>query len=536
MSTENKNTLPQEIIHEGKLYAVFEHPWFCGYTPSDKKVTSLHPFMQYKGGKMPYDEWQRVVSFLRWTQDEFGSEAMMNFYLNEKENKLFAVPVPQKVGTGMTVSTLSREEAGELWAKHYTLSAGWEPLGTIHHHCKASAFQSSTDSADEITKPGLHVTIGNLDKDRLSIHARVCVLGTFYQNPPLLEWIEPKHPEIMDCYPGLAKSMFETDILEAKPVSFPEEWKEFCQKISSTSTRDWGGHGGWWGDEGYYGGNYHYDTAKKLFTPAQSLQRLTGTHGDVYYHASFVHQGRLFEVKLDSDQYADALKYNAIFINNSALSFYEYYTFLQYKTLPIDHHAMYRARHVIEGKRLSSGVPSKSEEKENIHAKKATQNYSALMNRVNGRSKFILYETSKAILDGVIEDTIEFFEYIPDGIEQEWAIDMYNTIVLEELPYIGTTEELGDREKYERLSTFGKADAWLDMLYTAKAMFENDEMGAEVNPEDYPSCADNPTMNAYRFCRDACLESIVKYWESVLNAYPAVDDTEEVERNYGASI
>ena len=214
------------IMHDNVVYEEFVGKHCVGFKKSSAVDTKTQPYFSWNGGKFDLSEWDKVLAFLLWTQHEYKSESLMNFYFDDTNNRLFALPVPQFVGTGMTVTADTDNK--EMWAKHYSLSSGCEPIGTVHHHCTANAFQSGTDKADEINKDGLHITIGNLDKERMSYHGRVSFFKEFFV-PNLGEWFDLMNP-VLKRYEN--KPFYNDIVTEAITAyngsSFPEEWKEFC--------------------------------------------------------------------------------------------------------------------------------------------------------------------------------------------------------------------------------------------------------------------------------------------------------------------
>lgn len=46
---------------------------------------------------------------------------------------------------------------------------GWQMVGTIHSHCDFSAFHSGTDTHDESTFDGIHITIGHVNREQFSM-------------------------------------------------------------------------------------------------------------------------------------------------------------------------------------------------------------------------------------------------------------------------------------------------------------------------------------------------------------------------------
>lgn len=130
--------------------------------------------------KIPFGLWERIVSFMMWSQDEHGEEAMIHGFYNAKSTKEpWIMTPPHQWPSGMTVNAnggtaeLREATAAEEAALR---QAGYELRFTLHHHCKAAAGQSGTDKDDEHAKPtGFHVTLGGLDKATLSVHHRLVI-------------------------------------------------------------------------------------------------------------------------------------------------------------------------------------------------------------------------------------------------------------------------------------------------------------------------------------------------------------------------
>lgn len=51
----------------------------------------------------------------------------------------------------------------------------WQMIGTIHSHCNFSAFHSGTDTHDESTFDGLHITLGHVNRDDFSMVSSVAL-------------------------------------------------------------------------------------------------------------------------------------------------------------------------------------------------------------------------------------------------------------------------------------------------------------------------------------------------------------------------
>jgi hypothetical protein len=51
----------------------------------------------------------------------------------------------------------------------------WQSVGTIHSHCDFGAFHSGTDTSDEASFDGLHITIGHVDREEFSMVSTIAV-------------------------------------------------------------------------------------------------------------------------------------------------------------------------------------------------------------------------------------------------------------------------------------------------------------------------------------------------------------------------
>lgn len=142
----------------GMFSCLFEH-----------KVSETSAKFDWQGQKMPKELWEEVLAFFKWTYDVHKSEAQVRLFYHPVQGwKAWAFP--QKGATGMT----TREEEGPELSKQRAeqIPAGYLPFGTVHHHCSIGAFQSGTDTADEVKQNGIHITVGKLADPVFDIHIR----------------------------------------------------------------------------------------------------------------------------------------------------------------------------------------------------------------------------------------------------------------------------------------------------------------------------------------------------------------------------
>lgn len=232
-TTEKSMKLKQVKESPGLMACILEH-----------EVTKTTASYEWLGPKIPREMWQQVLAFFKWTQDTTHSESQVRLYVNATTQQWRAWAYPQKARTGMTAREIDPEDAGvsqEIKDRRireraqFSDAEGWMYYGTAHHHCLASAFQSSTDRADEHDKDGLHITVGDLGKNHYSIHARLYqskyeILGM------KLSWFWDIG-ELMEALPDFALMILPEDAIERmakygmgipapEGTEFPQEWKD----------------------------------------------------------------------------------------------------------------------------------------------------------------------------------------------------------------------------------------------------------------------------------------------------------------------
>jgi hypothetical protein len=185
--------------------------------------------LEYSGPKFAPEMWYQIMSFFRWTHNEMQSESQVRLYVNEKLQRWGAWAFPQQARTGMTARELPLQETPEKAQERFATwnsdpSDDWLYFGTAHHHCSASAFQSSTDERNEWNQDGLHLTVGRLDGDRHDLHARLYLGGNCFEPDMSLFWhIEP---ELAAKLPReLHHEVVRFQMCEKIDVDFPSAWR-----------------------------------------------------------------------------------------------------------------------------------------------------------------------------------------------------------------------------------------------------------------------------------------------------------------------
>lgn len=229
----------QLILHKDTVYEPVESQFYTGHQPV--KIVKGEPALSWKGGKISIEEWNKILSFFKWSYDTTKSETQVRLLYHPEQNNWKAWAFPQERGTGMT----AKEVDGEEKDKQREMFEGYIVNGTVHHHCSSTAFQSGTDKDNEQSQDGLHITIGKMDSAMYDIHGRVCRSDSMY-DCVYKQWFE--YPEEWDgVIPERYISHAVSDMLVTPPddQSFPDQWKENLIEVKRpVATTHWRGNGG----------------------------------------------------------------------------------------------------------------------------------------------------------------------------------------------------------------------------------------------------------------------------------------------------
>jgi rRNA maturation endonuclease Nob1 len=115
--------------------------------------------------KIPGPKFAKVIEFFRAVYHEYYAEAIVLLFYNEEKKTHTIIPPHQKVTGGACD-----------YNRGITIE-GLTMIGTIHSHGGMSAFHSTTDDKDEETFDGLHITLGNMRDEEISISASIVANG-----------------------------------------------------------------------------------------------------------------------------------------------------------------------------------------------------------------------------------------------------------------------------------------------------------------------------------------------------------------------
>ena len=158
---------PKLTINDGKLLSLVEDHLMSYYIIED--VDKSHsPSLHWHCNPIPWKQWNDIKNICAYTYKEHKSECMIRLYYNENED-VWKTAFFKQTMRGMTVSDDFDIEI--LKEEGCTIEDGFVEAGSVHHHCSSGAFQSGTDEKDEAQTPGLHITLGKIDKNVWELHS-----------------------------------------------------------------------------------------------------------------------------------------------------------------------------------------------------------------------------------------------------------------------------------------------------------------------------------------------------------------------------
>jgi hypothetical protein len=202
MMTMKRRMNSMLMVHNGRAFKEQTLGTLSGWIVEPIEELEKLPPLNYSGVKIPTRLWDRIKNFMLWSYQEFNSEAQLRLYFNENSNRWRAVAFPQYIGTGLYSEEIKDHEDRDKVFELVSESKGWREFGSVHHHCNIGAFQSGTDHKDEKTRPGVHITLGHLDKDVYDIHARTVFRGVTYATD-FKQWVDGDAGKTNGCFPQL---------------------------------------------------------------------------------------------------------------------------------------------------------------------------------------------------------------------------------------------------------------------------------------------------------------------------------------------
>ncbi len=203
----------------------------------DYEIKSGNSNVHWTGPRIPAELWHQVLAFFKDTFDRTKAECQVRLYVNTITNTWAAWAYPQEAAYSMAIKEMPDHPQFAADRAQFKEDDGWIWLGTAHHHCAGTAFQSGTDKhgtggMGETQQDGLHITIGSLHLDKYDIHARFYFdqaefdpdLSEFWDVGNGIRDLIPKDFNGVLLWDGMAR----TQMCKPAPAgtTYPEQWKQ----------------------------------------------------------------------------------------------------------------------------------------------------------------------------------------------------------------------------------------------------------------------------------------------------------------------
>lgn len=112
----------------------------------------------------------QALTFFRKVFQAYKSEAYVTLLYSAKLDQYRLWCPQQKVSAGSVNYDRTDQPSFEDRQAN-----DWQMVGTIHSHCDFSAFHSGTDTHDESTFDGVHITLGHVNRPQFSMCASIAI-------------------------------------------------------------------------------------------------------------------------------------------------------------------------------------------------------------------------------------------------------------------------------------------------------------------------------------------------------------------------
>lgn len=159
----------------------------------EEKMQELDARITFKFPKLPFAIFWQALYFFRKVWDTHKGEAEVNIYYHPGTREYALCCHEQEVSGGGVhygkedLSDAAQREALQKFRKdsgEWGNSKGYRKVGSIHSHCNFSAFHSATDIHDEEDFDGVHITLGHVDCEAISISASLVANATRFKVNP----------------------------------------------------------------------------------------------------------------------------------------------------------------------------------------------------------------------------------------------------------------------------------------------------------------------------------------------------------------
>lgn len=185
-------------------------------------LPSFQPKIGMKLPKAPPSIIFQAFMFFRYIYKQHSAESLLA-YVYHPEKKAFGFVCPDQVvhGTGIRYDNKTIKIPPEVCL-----------IGTFHSHCGFGSFHSGTDRHDEADFDGIHVTIGNVDRDEFTITSSIAVNNYRQEVDPLtyFEGIHLKSSYVVNKHYALSLTQEQFNALLRQ---YSKKIKQWATKVST---------------------------------------------------------------------------------------------------------------------------------------------------------------------------------------------------------------------------------------------------------------------------------------------------------------
>ena len=182
LKTDGAEAPDTPVYHQVAANGVFE----VRHTPIYRSITRFYgdlpgleaenESVELLAPRLPAALMEEVVAFFGHVFRVCDAEAVVVLFFDPERSR-YRFEVPRQ-----TVSMFRRSDgrwATELSVRYQNVARpeGYLRCGSIHSHAELSAHASHVDCSDERYEDGLHLVVGHLDRQKLSLSAAITVAG-----------------------------------------------------------------------------------------------------------------------------------------------------------------------------------------------------------------------------------------------------------------------------------------------------------------------------------------------------------------------
>lgn len=269
----------------------------------DQRLLAVEPYINMNLPKLEQEIIYKALLFFRKVFNKYKAEAIILLAYNEA-NKEYALFCPKQQVSGAHIDydrdlserlTTVRKNEDEDWFE--LLESGYTKVGTIHSHCDFQAFHSGTDTGDEASFNGVHITLGHVVSQEFSVAASL-VLNDYREEVDVENFAlgvkrtgDKKAANSAFISSG-RQNFYQIDILDEEKQILKDQFEmeidnDWMNKVTVKQRNYQGGSqgyvGGYMGGQGSYVGGYPNYTSPNYDDNSEFTKHISDLEGGTTY-------------------------------------------------------------------------------------------------------------------------------------------------------------------------------------------------------------------------------------------------------------